>query len=492
MASDERSPEEKTQGRGEFTPAKRKRLEAQFETATRKVATAESAEDFTYPVELFAQCVTGDPGNLQYVQGYIEALQKKYKNKRKGGFFTQFQERGSRSAVKKAIAQEKWDEAIVHGLKVLAVNPWDVPTLSAMATAAVRSGDLECELYYLKSALVGNPKDPEINRMCARALTDRALFNQAIACWHRVEELLPNDEESKRAVSVIMEKKVRASSGFDDDGNVTRPRGKNQAQELVESPERKLQQKIQREPGNLENYLELAQHYITFERFKEAEEVLATAYEVSDGNIDIREKWEDAQLRHLRQRISRTPDPTAKAKLQREYFEKDLVACKNRVERYPGNLAFKFDLGYRYFLTERYHEAIRELQTAKNDPRRKGVSMLALGQCFQKIKQYSLAMRHYELAVNEIPDRDVDNKKRALYLAGRLAVSGRVNDLETAEKHLNTLASLDFTYKDVSALLDKVRHLRENPDSREAKGPGNGASDTEAENPEPPSSPSEE
>ena len=324
-----------------------------------------------------------------------------------------------------------------------------------------------------------------------RVLTDRMLYNQAIACWHRVEELLPNDEEAKRAVSVIMEKKVRASSGFDEEGVQTKVHGKDQSQAYAETAERKLQHKIQAEPENVENYLELAQQYLATDRFGDAEEILAKAYEVSDGNIDIREKWEDAQLRHLRQRISLTKEPTAKAKLQREYYEKDLVVCKNRVERYPGNLAFKFDLGYRYLLTERYHEAIRELQVAKNDPRRRGVTMLALGQCFQKIKQFPLAMRHYELAVKEIPDRDGDNKKRALYLAGRLALSQHLNDVEAAEKHLNVLASLDFTYKDVSALLDKVRHLRENPDSRE-KGFDEGASDAKAEMPEPSSSSGDE
>ena len=166
MASDEQSPEAKPQGREAIPPARRKRLESQFETATRKVGTAESSEDFTYPIELFAQCVVGDPGNIQYVQGYIEALQKKYKNNRKGSVLAQFKERGARSAVKKALAEEKWDEVIGQGLKVLAVNPWDVPTLSAMSTAALKSGDLECQLYYLKSAQVGNPKDPEIHRLC--------------------------------------------------------------------------------------------------------------------------------------------------------------------------------------------------------------------------------------------------------------------------------------------------------------------------------------
>ena len=118
-------------------------------------------------------------------------------------------------------------------------------------------------------------------------------------------------------------------------------------------------------------------------------------------------------------------------------------------------------------LTKRYPEAIQQLQIAKNDPRRKGACLLVLGQCFQRIEQYRLAMNHYESAIQEIPDRDAENKKKALYFAGRLAMA--LKDIAAAEKHLTTLAGLDFTYKDISALLDKVAKLRENPGSDEHK-----------------------
>lgn len=106
--------------------------------------------------------------------------------------------------------------------------------------------------------------------------------------------------------------------------------------------------------------------------------------------------------------------------------------------------------------------------------------MLVLGQCFQQIKQYRLAMSHYESAIQEIPDRDADNKKKALHLAGRLAMSPVMNDIDTAEKHLTTLAGLDFSYKDISALLDKIAQLRENPDSRPAKESSQGEAQPEA------------
>ena len=467
MATEERPQEGNRLVREPLSPAKRKRLEKVFEHATKKATTS---TDYDYITELLSQCVLGDPGNLEYVRTYVENLQKKYNNNRKGSPLAQFKERGARSALKKALAQQRWDDVIEHGLKVLTVNPWDVPTLTGMATASVKCGDWECELYYLRCALTANPKDPETNRICGITLGERGLFDQAIACWHRVEEALPNDDEAKRAVAVLTVQKARSRGEFGDDDETSRKLRVRDQQQEAASFEQKLLERIKNEPRDMTHYLELSQHYVTGERYRESEELLAKAYEISDGDPDIREKWEDSQLRHLRQRIGATTDPEAKKRLQAEYFERDVQACKNRVERYPNNLALKYELGYRYLLTKRYAEAIRELQIAKNDPRRKGACVLALGQCFQQIKQYRLAMSHFESAIQEIPDRDADNKKRALYLAGRLAMG--LKDVDTAEKYLATLAGLDFAYKDVSTLLDKIARLRENPGSVDAKGDG--------------------
>jgi tetratricopeptide (TPR) repeat protein len=467
MATDEIPLEPGKGGREALTPAKQRRLEKVFEVAQKRAST----NDFDYAAELLGQCVTGDPSNPIYVRAYIENLQKKYANNKKGAPLAQFKERGSRASVKKALGASQWDEVIQHGLKVLTVNPWDMLTLTSMATAAGKCGDKDCELFYLQSALMGAPKEASLNRLYAIALTERGLIDQAIVFWHRVEEILPEDEESRRAVAALTVQKARSGKEFANDDEVSRKMRAKDRQMEEATFEQKLQQKVERDPQNTAVYLELAQFYINDDRFKEAEEVLAKAYEVSGGDPDVREKWEDAEIRHLRQKISQAKDPEAKKQLQAVYFEKDLEIYKNKVERYPGQLIFKYELGYRYMITKRYAEAIRELQAAKNDPRRKGVCMLALGQCFQHIKQNDLAMTHYDAAILEIPDRDAENKKRALYLAGRLALG--LKNVEVASKHLTVLASLDFTYKDVSALLDKIAKLRDNAES-DANGGGGG------------------
>ena len=147
---------------------------------------------------------------------------------------------------------------------------------------------------------------------------------------------MPDDEEAKRAIAVLTVQKARSRGEFDDDDEATRKlRVKAQQQEEVTLEQQAAAEDRSASPKNLAHYLELAQFYINDERYEEAEELLAKAFEVSDGDPDVREKWEDAQLRHLRQKIAQAKDPEVKKKLQAEYFEKDVEVCKNRVERYP-------------------------------------------------------------------------------------------------------------------------------------------------------------
>ena len=167
MASDDRPQEPAKPGREPLSAAKRKRLEKVFEVASKKAAGSTTAHDFDYVSELIGQCVLGDPSNAIYIRAFIENLQKKYGDNRKGSAFAQIKELGARSALKKALAQEQWYEVIQQGVKVLAVNPWDLHALLGMAKAANKSGDRDCELCYLQAALKGSQKDYNCNRLMA-------------------------------------------------------------------------------------------------------------------------------------------------------------------------------------------------------------------------------------------------------------------------------------------------------------------------------------
>ena len=425
MASEERPPEGRRGPRAAFSHQAKTAGKGLRGSQQEGGDAATTAADFDYATELLGQCVVGRAGQRHLRQQVHRESAKEVQDNRKGSPLAQFKERGCRGAVKKALAQEQWDEAIRQGLKVLTVNPWDLSTLTAMAAAAAEIGRPRLRVVLPQGGPDRRAEGPRrATASCAIAMTDRGLMDQAIVFWHRVEEVLPKDDEAKRAIASLTVQKAALQR------QVRRRRGRGLAQAAAPGPATRgvvartaLAAEDRERAGEHRPAAGTAQYLRQRRPVRGGRGSVGQGPPTRPGDVDIREKWEDCQLRHMRQRIAQTRDPEARKKLERQYFEKEVLVYQNRVERYPNNLTFKYELGYRYMKTKRYAEAIRELQAAQNDPRRKGACMLVLGECFQQIKQYRLAKTHYESAVQEIPDREADNKKRALYLAGRLALT---------------------------------------------------------------------
>ncbi|MHB8903290.1 MAG: tetratricopeptide repeat protein, partial [Thermoguttaceae bacterium] len=234
------------------------------------------------------------------------------------------------------------------------------------------------------------------------------------------------------------------------------------------SPEEQLRRQIKKNPRDKAAYNELAEMYRRTDNLPPAMEILAKAVEEFPEDIDLREKLESTQLQHVRELLAKaekdaeTGGDEAKARLQnarKQLALKELEYYEHLVERYPANGSYRFKLGQRYLKVGKFSEAIQQYQQARNDPRHHGICQLELGKCFQHIKQYKLASDHYANAVREIADQDEENKKEALYHAAKLELG--LKNYDAAETYGNTLAALDFGYKDIAALLDKIAKNRE-------------------------------
>ena len=432
--------------------------------------------NFDYATELFTQVVLGDPANLIYLQSFLGNLEKKYNNNKKGSKLAAIKGAGAKGGIKKASLQKDWDSVIKNGLKLLELNPWDTSTLVNMAHACEESEYDDTELAYLRQALKADIKDAEINRQAGRALARQGKFDDAIMCWTRVQQAKKGDQEAMRAIADLTVEKTISHGGYEEAESSTEVKAEHQraadAQQEAESrltPEKRLEKAIAKDPADVSNYVQLAELHQSNEDFAQAEEVLNRALEASGGELAIRERLEDVQIRRKRQQVNQAKSRAASEKTSEavELYRK-LVSDLNRFEielytarsdRYPNNLAHRFELGVRLKRAEMYREAIKPLQAAREEPRLKGEVLLNLGECFQQIKQYKLAMSNYEAAVGAISDRSSDSKKLALYRAGCLAMA--LKDLDRAEEYLTELAGMEFDFKDVAERLDKISQLRD-------------------------------
>ena len=220
----------------------------------------------------------------------------------------------------------------------------------------------------------------------------------------------------------------------------------------------------------MDNYLELADWLNRHEQFDEAEQLLVTADQVAGGgNHEVRHRIEETQLKRIQRKMA-----VADQRAEREKSEENVrLARKIRVEanqieleiyaaraqRRPDRPSLQFELALRLKRAGKYREAVQAFQAARGDAPRKALVFLELGECFQKIEQFKLAMTNYESAIDASDEPSPSEVlKLALYRAGVLSTGLR--ELERAEQYLTRLAGIDFGYRDVAARLDKINRLR--------------------------------
>jgi tetratricopeptide (TPR) repeat protein len=263
---------------------------------------ARGEKNHDYAHAMFAECVLHDPGNLRFVESMVQNLRAAAPKRVSSRFKLR---RGGSRTLRAAMHRHDWAAVLHTGIDLLRANPWDVTTLRAMAEACAALHHNEVELVYLKQALDAEPKNVDVNRHCARSLGRMGQFDQAIACWHRVEKLRGTDEEAAHSIAVLAEDKLKRpanSAALHRDKSVTTSRPEEPTEvtprEIVLSPRQKLEQAIAQYPLDATNYLELADMLSSSNQFNAAERVLTNALAVCGEHRTLSERLE--RVRFLR------------------------------------------------------------------------------------------------------------------------------------------------------------------------------------------------
>lgn len=456
-------------GRQPLPPAKRRQLQLCYENGAKVAGKGE----FDYANEMFTICVTGDPANVLYVKSLLANLGKKYNNNKKGSKLASIQGMGTKGVIQKCTLAKDWPGVIKAGLDYLKLNPWDVGTLVAIGKACETLECDESQVEFMRMAIDGSPDDVEANRQAGRAFGRNGLFDQAVNCWLKVLKFKPEDEEAKRAIPNLQIERTIHKGGYEQaestqDARKTKLADDDESEARL-TPTQRLERAIEKDPTDTEKVIELSDIYAREEQYESAERVLNIGIQASPGDIPLRERMEDVQIRFHRQKLEiakkqaeaeRTPKAVELYnKLREELILKEIEIYRSRVLRYPANMGFKFELATRLQKAKKVDEAISLLQECRSDLKRKVEVHMALARCFIEKKVYKLAMANFEQAVEGAGSAGTEDKKLALYSAGTLAV--HIGDLEKGEKYLTELANLDYNYKDVSKWLDKITKLRE-------------------------------
>ena len=464
-----------------LTPEQRRAAAGQYERANQVLAKG----DFDYALPLLLNCCNMDPSNPVYRQVLRQATKNKYRNNLRGQRMSFIANLRNKLRLRRAQMAGDALKVLAHGEQILLRNPWDVPTHLAMAAAFQDLELFDLAVWTLEQARQVNNNHVQVNRCLARLYEQRGNFNQAIALWQLVRKADPTDVEAHSKAKDLAASATIAKGHYEQvlKGDMPTPMAQHltgQAlptdsnpdvmlppldivdERLREAPA--LQAKIKENPGNSLGYMQLAALYRRADQFDRARAVLTEGLTATNNHFDLALELLDLDIEPFRRDLAVTEEKlrrgleqaelqSIRLRLQKEIATRELDYFRKKTDRFPTDSAARFEMSLRLMKVGQTDEAIKELQSLRNDPRHQGKVLVYLGFCFRSRNNWRLAQRNFEEALQLLGPPDEALRKEALYqLAQGHAEAG---ELVRAVDLACELANLDFSYKNIGQLLDQ-------------------------------------
>jgi tetratricopeptide (TPR) repeat protein len=441
-----------------------------------KANEAAQRDNLDYAIALYNQVLEKEPGFFE-CRKLLRELQLK-KTGGGGGFFKKMLSGASSSplvakgqiavrtnpasalAIAEQILNTDPNSSAGHRLVVQAAQALELPRTGTMSleilvknspkdknlaiefanSLSASGGDTRVGERILAELLRNSPNDGELNQalknLSARKTLDEGGYAALEGGKGSYRDIL---KDKKEAVSLEQEKRVVKTE--------------DTAERLIGEYEARLQA----EPNNLKLVRSLADLYTQKKQFDKAMELWDRVKNSEMGNDPSLERaMANTIVRRFDYQLEQL-DPAApeyaeqSAKIQAEKLNYQTTECQQRVEKYPTDLAIRFEMGVLYFQADKISEAIQEFQKAQGNPNKHLAAMGYLAQCFARRKMYDMAARKLQEAIKEKPVFD-DEKKDLVYNLGSVLES--MGKKEEAIEQFKLIYEMDAAYKDVTAKVE--------------------------------------
>ncbi|GIW78758.1 MAG: hypothetical protein KatS3mg105_0565 [Gemmatales bacterium] len=453
------------------TPEQRRAAVGQFERAQQVVARGE----YDYAIQLLLSCCKIDPANLIYRRALRQVEKNKYKNNLRGSTLAIITTSAARARLKSAKRARDYLKVLEYGEEVLTKNPWDIGAQMDMAAAAEMLNLMDVAVWILEQARQKDPKNATVNRTLARLYEKRGNFTQAIQLWELVKEADPRDVEAHHKAKDLAASDTIIRGNYEQvvtgeqpslPTQKPQPGGQPDTPEVpsTEAEAQTLYSKALADPTNPAPWLNLVNYFRKADRFEEARRALQDGLKATGNHFDLSAAAMELDIAAFQRDLDLTlaklqekPDDEAlleiRDRLIKEINSLELELYRKKADRYPTDRQLRFELGVRLLRAGQLDEAIRELQALRTDSRFQWKALMYLGYCFKNRKNWRLAQRNFEEALQQLPAADTENRKAILYeLAKGYATAG---DLNQAIDLAHDLANIDFNYRDIGKLLDE-------------------------------------
>jgi tetratricopeptide (TPR) repeat protein len=431
-------------------------------------------DTFDYAIDLFNQVLLREPGVYEVRKELRTAQQKKAG--KSGGFFKKMLSNASSSPMvaKAQMALRKDPAEALHAVEQILNS--DPQNNSAHRLAVEAANALDMPRTALMSLEVLNrnlPTDKNVAIQFAHAL---GALGESLRGERLLAELYranPLDNDLAQALKDLSARKTLDEGGYEaladgtgsyrdilrNEKEAITLEQENRSVKVEDTAERLIAEnetRLKTDPKNYKVLRNLAELWLQKQEFDTAlgyyERIRAEG--ANDPTLD--KAIAETRLRKLEHVISQL-DPnsndyaetSARLRVEKQAFQ--LAEVQKRVERFPTDLQFRFELGQLYFQLGKYSESIQELQKSQANPNRRVASMNLLSQCFAKRKMFDLAARTLQNAIKEKVLFD-EEKKDLIYNLG--CVFESMGKKEEAVDQFKLIYEVDIGYRDVAAKVD--------------------------------------
>ena len=359
--------------------------------------------------------------------------------------------------------------ALESAEKLLALDPLNLSFLKFFAQAAEANEAPEIAVQTLELARPYYAKDVEFLRLLARLYLDANQPAGAKDCYAAVAELRPTDQLAIKNLKDAAALDTMKVGNWTDMKSDFRSKLKDQQGAIrleqqakavkgdadVETLIAERLKDIEREPQNMNFRRALAELYVRAERYDDALQALDDATKAagrSDPQIERTASAIKARKYDTAIAAARAAGDEAAAAAQEQakaaFLYDDAVAM---VKRYPNDLQFRYELGYQYYLRERWTEAIEEFQLAQRNPQRRTRALYYLALCFREKGQSDIAFEQLQKAASELTLMD-ETKKDVVYEMGVLAE--KMGRQAEAVAFFKEIYAVDIKYRDISQRIE--------------------------------------
>ena len=347
---------------------------------------------------------------------------------------------GHKIVVEAAKALELHKTAFMSYETLIKNSPKDKQLVIDFAHTSAEAGDTRQAEKILSDLVRDNPADGELNQalkdLSARKTLGEGGYGALADGKGSYRDILKNKSE---AVLLEQEKRTVKDESVND--------------KLI----REYESRLETEPNNLKVVRSLAEIYAEKKQFDKAFTLYDRVKNSEMGNDPTLEQAiAKTRVRQFDYQIEQinpfAPDHAAQVEqLKAQKLEFQVTECQKRVEKYPTDLAIRFEMGVLYFQIGKITEAISEFQKAQQNPNKKLAAKVYLAKCYSTKKMYDFAARTLQDVIKEKLVFD-EEKKEMVYNLGNVYES--MDKKAEAIEQYKLIYEVDSGYKDVAAKVE--------------------------------------